>query len=175
MKLLRLFGVLVVLAGIAIVLTIAPGRFGFAEGLNPAPASGMAQAGMVARSFGRLQDLGRHLPMALRTRRDEAGGGRRLGITVQDMTPELAKFFGVKGGVLVASVDSDSAAAAAGLAVGDVITRIAGQDVSGRWELSQLLERASAGDVSMGVVRAHKALTLTVRLQAVGPESGRGD
>ena len=39
----------------------------------------------------------------------------RLGVTVQAMTPELADYFGVKSGVLVASVQKDSAAEKAGL------------------------------------------------------------
>ena len=49
-------------------------------------------------------------------------GGRRLGISVETLSPQLADYFGTKDGVLVTTVQSDSAAAKAGLKAGDVIT-----------------------------------------------------
>ena len=58
----------------------------------------------------------------------EFGEVRRgtLGVYVQDLTPELAGAFGVKGskGALVAEVADESAARQAGLQAGDVITRL---------------------------------------------------
>lgn len=55
---------------------------------------------------------------------------RGLGITVEQLTPELAQYFGVSGqhGVLVSAAGAD--AARAGLERGDVITRVAGSEVA---------------------------------------------
>jgi len=54
------------------------------------------------------------------------------GIRADSMTAQLRQFFGVKEGegVLVSSVDADSAAAKAGLKAGDVITAVDGTSVS---------------------------------------------
>lgn len=56
----------------------------------------------------------------------------QAGIRVESLTPQLREFFGVKAGegVLVASVDAESAAEKAGLKAGDVITAVDGQSVS---------------------------------------------
>ena len=53
------------------------------------------------------------------------------GMQVERLTDQLRDFFGVSGneGILVASVDSDSAAARAGVKAGDVITAIDGKRV----------------------------------------------
>jgi serine protease Do len=58
----------------------------------------------------------------------------QLGVTVQAMTPELAKAFGVKAreGALVSAVMPDSPAARAGVKPGDVIVEFNGQSV-GPW------------------------------------------
>jgi S1-C subfamily serine protease len=50
----------------------------------------------------------------------------RLGVTVQELSPQLADYFGVDDGVLVSSVTEESVAAAAGLQAGDVITSVDG-------------------------------------------------
>src|SRR5665647_908272 len=52
--------------------------------------------------------------------------GRRLGVMVVGLNPELRTFFGAPedSGLLVAQVAPDSAAARAGIRVGDVITRL---------------------------------------------------
>lgn len=52
--------------------------------------------------------------------------GPRLGISADELTPQLADYFGVKQGkgILVREVMADSAAAKAGLKAGDVIVRV---------------------------------------------------
>jgi S1-C subfamily serine protease len=56
----------------------------------------------------------------------------QAGITADSLTPQLREFFGVRvgEGVLVASVDANSAAARAGVLAGDVITAIDGRTIS---------------------------------------------
>ena len=53
--------------------------------------------------------------------------GSTLGVTVSPLTDQLASYFGVKQGVLVSAVTSDSPAAGAGVRAGDVITAVNGQ------------------------------------------------
>ena len=55
----------------------------------------------------------------------------RLGVTIQGVTQSLAESFGLKRpeGALVSYVDPDSAAAKAGIEVGDVITKVNGETI----------------------------------------------
>ncbi|MBI3492487.1 MAG: PDZ domain-containing protein [Acidobacteria bacterium] len=69
--------------------------------------------------------------------------GRRLGVTVQELTNQLAEYFGAKDGVLVAAVTDGSAAARAGLKAGDVITSINGANVHSRDDLVRALRDAN--------------------------------
>ena len=59
-----------------------------------------------------------------------APGQGRLGIGVEDLTGQLASYFGTKDGVLVRSVDDGSPAAKAGIKAGDVITSVNGDAVN---------------------------------------------
>ncbi|MGB8226358.1 MAG: DegQ family serine endoprotease [Sedimentisphaerales bacterium] len=78
-----------------------------------------------------------------KTASTEAGGkeAKQLGITVQDLTPELAKQFGYadeKSGVIVSEIASDSPAAEIGITAGTLITEVNRQKVEntqGFWEL----------------------------------------
>ncbi len=96
--------------------------------------------------------------------RDAPNARGRLGVTVQDLTPELSAFFGVKDGVLVASVSPDSPAAKAGIKVGDVITTVNDKAVTGTDELISALADKD-GDVTVGVVRDKKALSFKATLE----------
>jgi serine protease Do len=94
------------------------------------------------------------------------GGRGRLGVAVQDMSEQLAGYFGVKTGVLVTDVDADSPAAKAGIQAGDVITAVNGQTVDGPDELRRevsKVEDGSAADVS--VTRDKKTLSLKVNVE----------
>jgi len=105
------------------------------------------EAGRAAREMSRnLPDMMEGMPgMSNRA---------RLGVTVQDVTPELAEYFGVKQGVLVASVQADSAAAKAGLKAGDVITSVDGKSVGSPRELVQALPTGEGShDVNVTFVR----------------------
>jgi serine protease Do len=68
-------------------------------------------------------------------------GRGRLGVTVQDMTPQLAEYFGVKDGVLVSSVTADGPAAKGGIKAGDIITAINGRAVTRSSDITRELRR----------------------------------
>jgi len=82
------------------------------------------------------------------------GPRRPNGIQADYLTPQLREFFGVGAneGVLVASVETDSAAAKAGLKAGDVITAVEGKRISTPQDFSH--EVRSAGlTVTLTIVR----------------------
>ena len=89
------------------------------------------------------------------------GRSSALGITVDDISPQLRSYFGVTDGVLVTSVNDDSSAARAGLKAGDVITSIDGESVHAPADLRRRTQRLNAGDeFTLAVVRDKKPLTL---------------
>jgi serine protease Do len=99
-------------------------------------------------------------------------GRARLGVGVQDLTPDLAAYFGVSGGVLVSSVEADRPAAKAGLKAGDVITAIDGKAVKSPAQLVEQLA-GKQGEVTISVTRDKKALTLKATLDALGTRPRR--
>lgn len=93
-------------------------------------------------------------------------GGRRLGVTVEGIDEQLAAYFGVKEGVLVKSVQADSAAQKAGLKAGDVITAVNGSKVYETSDLNRALDRIeSSGEFTVEIVRDKKAQTLKGKLE----------
>lgn len=93
-------------------------------------------------------------------------GRGRLGVSVEDLTPQLASYFGAKEGVLVASVGEDSPASRAGLKAGDVIARVNDEPVRSRDDLLRLLRAAKDGDVTIGIVRDKKESTVTAKIES---------
>ncbi len=93
-----------------------------------------------------------------------AGKGR-LGVTLQDLNPELAEFFGVKDGALVSSVEKDSPAAKAGVKAGDVITAIDGKPVTGADDVVEQVQAKSEGDLALNVMRDKKAVSLKATIE----------
>lgn len=100
---------------------------------------------------------------------EKASGGH--GLSVQPLTPELAKRFGLKGdatGVVVAEVNPDGPAADAGLQEGDVITQANGKAIANVGELRSALEAGTSEKPSLLlVVREGRKLFLTM-----GPARG---
>jgi len=88
----------------------------------------------------------------------------RLGVTVDELTPQLADYFGAKEGVLVAAVADDSPAARAGVKAGDVITSVDGRAVRSRADLVRELAGIGDRETSIGIVRDRKSTTATIRL-----------
>ena len=92
--------------------------------------------------------------------------GGRLGITITELSPQLAEYFGTKAGVLVSSVSDASSAAKAGLKAGDVVTAFNGSKVDLPSELRRLIGRMDDGaEFTIEVVRDRKPLTLKGKLE----------
>lgn len=91
--------------------------------------------------------------------------GTRLGVSAESLTDQLAEYFGVKDGkgVLVASVNKDSAAASAGLKAGDVIIAVDDQKIDNLNGLVNALAKKE-GAVTLKIIRNRAEQTLTVTL-----------
>ena len=90
-----------------------------------------------------------------------------LGIDAENLRGEFGKYFGAPDGegVLVRGVFANSAAAKAGLKVGDVITSLNGDRIHSASELREkLLTSHDAKSVKLGVIRNKSELTLSVEL-----------
>ncbi|MGO8704694.1 MAG: Do family serine endopeptidase [Candidatus Brocadiia bacterium] len=96
-----------------------------------------------------------------------------LGVKIQEVTPELAKLFGLTEakGALVAQVVADSAADKGGIKAGDVIVRYDGKDVESPAHLRNMVA-ATAPDteVKVGIIRGGKQETLTLRVGTLTPQ-----
>ena len=99
-----------------------------------------------------------------------------LGVSVSPLSEQLASYFGVKQGVLVSAVASNSPAAGAGVRAGDVITAINGQSVSSRGEITRALRERTGESAEISVTRDKKSLSLKATLPGRTPRapSGRG-
>lgn len=90
-----------------------------------------------------------------------------LGVHIQDVTPALAKQFGLSqgGGVLIGDVSADTPAAKAGLKSGDVVTELNGEPVIAANQLQvQISQMAPGTSVKMKVWRDGKSQDVTVTL-----------
>jgi len=95
-----------------------------------------------------------------------------LGITIADVTPELAGLLRlkVKKGVLIKQVPSNSAAARAGIKPGDVIIDFNGNRVTGYRQIRKALFPMPAGEtVRIGIARDGKRLKISAVLDKVKP------
>jgi gas vesicle protein len=90
----------------------------------------------------------------------------RSGLMVENITPQLGDFFGVKNGkgVLVRSVEKGSRADKSGFRAGDVIVRVNSQTVNDTSDFSHAIRSTSSGSVTVGVIRDKREQTLTLPL-----------
>jgi membrane-associated protease RseP (regulator of RpoE activity) len=102
-----------------------------------------------------------------------AGKRAFLGVSLNDISPELREHFGAakENGVLVESVSDDSPAEKAGLRVGDVITAIDGKDVKWSGDVRRALRDKKEGDsVRIDYVRNHtRASAVASVIEKEGP------
>jgi S1-C subfamily serine protease len=100
-------------------------------------------------------------PGLLNTRRGQ------LGVTVQELSAQLADYFGASsGGALVSNVAPDSPAAEAGIKAGDVITRVNDRPVSSASDVTRLLQ-AGPADATITILRDRKEQTLKATIDPV--------
>ncbi|HTZ58002.1 MAG TPA: DegQ family serine endoprotease [Acidobacteriaceae bacterium] len=98
-----------------------------------------------------------------------------LGVSIQAVSPDIAKQFGLShgGGALVSDVTSGSPAAKAGLLRGDIILKLNGEDVSTSSGLSLRISEMAPGSVAqLQVFRDGHTQNLDVTLGSY-PEKGQ--
>ena len=110
--------------------------------------------------------LGEAQPMAAVGDGDDGGPqqGGKLGISVQPMTPEIARELGLRpdvGGLLVRDVDPSGAAAEAGVRPGDVIVEVNRQPIRAPADLQKALERG--GQAVLLINRQGRTFFVTAR------------
>jgi serine protease Do len=90
---------------------------------------------------------------------------------VMALTPELRQFFGVPAdrGVLIAKIEPGSAAARAGIQVGDVLVRVGPRRVTSGSDVIQALAAQPGERIRVAVVRRGQR----VRLEATLPSAPR--
>jgi serine protease Do len=90
-----------------------------------------------------------------------------LGVGIQDLTPELADYYGLKAksGVLVTQVFEGDPADKAGIQVNDIILSVDGKPVSTGRELSNLIANTEVGHkTTLDLIRDGKNKSVTVTL-----------
>jgi serine protease Do len=95
-----------------------------------------------------------------------AHSSMRSGLTVENITPQLGEFFGVKNGkgVLVRSVEKNSRAEKSGFRAGDVIVRVNDQTVNDTSDFSHAIRSTTNGTVTVGIIREKHEQNLTLPL-----------
>jgi serine protease Do len=90
----------------------------------------------------------------------------RSGLMVENITPQLGEFFGVKNGngVLVRSVEKGSRAEKAGFRAGDVVVKVNDQPVHDTSDFTHAVKSRSGDSVSVGVIRDKKEQNLNLTL-----------
>ena len=133
----------------------------------------------IATTTGRFQSVGFAIPINMvkgilpTLVKGEKVTRGMLGVLIQEVTPELAKQFGLSEakGALVAQVNADSPAAKGGIEPGDVIVRYEGKDVENTAHLRNMVA-ATAPDteVKVGIIRGGKEETVTLRVGKLTPQ-----
>jgi len=90
----------------------------------------------------------------------------RSGLMVENITPQLGEFFGVKNGngVLVRSVEKGSRAERAGFHAGDVVVKVNGQPIHDTSDFSHAVRSRNGSSVNVAVMRDKKEQNLTLSL-----------
>ena len=91
----------------------------------------------------------------------------QLGISVQDLTPELAQAFNlpIKRGVIISQIEHDSPAEKAGLQASDIILSVNGKKAKNSASLKNSLGLLSVGDkASLQILRNGEQRHLTIKI-----------
>ncbi len=159
----RAVGVVVVRDGGRVELEVTPESGGLnleQEALRFAPDAATRVDSVLRRELGPFAD--RHWVQRFAF---AIGPAARLGVNAQELTDQLAGYFGVDDGVLISQVDEASVAAEAGLQAGDVITAVDGRAVGDVGSLRRRLSGLAPGDeVVIAITRAGSELELTATI-----------
>ncbi len=132
-------------------------------GINTAILS--RSGGFMGIGFAIPANLARHVMDSLVTTGRVVRGF--LGVTIQDITPDLADQFNVKAakGVLVGDITPNSPAEKAGLKSGDVVVEYNGRPVADARRLKFAVAATAPGhEVKLRILRADKPMEITVRI-----------
>jgi serine protease Do len=90
----------------------------------------------------------------------------RSGLMVENITPQLGEFFGVKNGngVLVRSVEKGSRAEKAGFRAGDVIVKVNNQPVHDTSDFMHAVRSRNGAEINVGLIRDKKEQNLNLAL-----------
>jgi Do/DeqQ family serine protease len=101
----------------------------------------------------------------------------RLGVGIQDVTPDLAKALGlgVEAGAIITQVEPNSSASRAGIKVDDVVVDLDGAKVAGAADLRNTIGLTPIGTgVALGVVRDGRRQTIKLTVEQGQPHAGKG-
>jgi serine protease Do len=98
----------------------------------------------------------------------------RSGMMIENLTPQLGDFFGVKNGqgVLVRSVEKGSRAEKAGFRAGDVVVRVNGESVNDAGDFTHAVRSRKDNKATIGIVRDKKEQTITLTLPEARESGG---
>jgi serine protease Do len=90
----------------------------------------------------------------------------RSGLMIENLTPQLGDYFGVKNGqgVLVRSVEKGSRAEIAGFRAGDVVVRVNGESVNDAGDFTHAVHSHKDNKAIIGIIRDKKEQTITLTL-----------
>jgi serine protease Do len=130
--------------------------------------------GSIGLSFAVPIDAAMQVVEALRVHGKVTRG--RLGVRLQELTPELAAAFGVARGALVADADRDGPARRAGIRAGDIVVSFGGQPVASHEALLRMVAAARPGStVPVSLVRDRTPMRLQVRVEDANPPRPAAD
>ena len=93
---------------------------------------------------------------------------RLLGVECESLGDQLARYFGVKQGVLIRAVLAGSAADRVGLKAGDVVTKVGDHPVAAPREITDALRNSAAKSVNVAFTRDHKDVIVKVTFEDAG-------
>lgn len=102
----------------------------------------------------------------------------QLGVSIQDLTPDLAQAFtlDLTGGAVIAQVEPGSAAERAGLRAGDVVIEVDGRPVRGASDLRNRIGLLRAGtEVELRLLRNGREQLASARIEAPQPQELDGE
>ncbi len=95
-----------------------------------------------------------------------------LGVAIQDLTPDLAKYFKVNEGVLISQVFANGPAQKAGMQRGDVIVEFDGKKIKKYRELQSIVASTPVNKVvNVKVIRKGKETNLKIKIGERNPDA----